>query len=470
MNKIYTLFALIAILCYQPVIAQVAEPVEVPVPAVAVVPAKAPVQNTPILRDSTQKIIVITNVNVWNGLDDSLRTNYQVLIYGNHINEVGPRVTLPTGAKVINGKGHTLIPGLLDAHLHLMFNVPMEEAYNNAHWAYIAARAAKMAENFLMQGFTTVRDMGGPVFGIKQAIDEGIIPGPRIYPSGALISQTSGHGDMRNPNDPNPRWAGSNANPFQLMGWSYITDGRPEVLNAVRENLRHGASQIKMMAGGGVATNYDPLHTVQFTPDELKAGVEAAEDWGTYVGVHVYNAEGIRRALEAGVKSIEHGHLIDDTTMQMIKNKGVFLVPQSYWTTENATFSNNPEKFREAQQGAGNEMELAKKYNVKLAFGTDVFGNIGIEPDAMKEFTTRTKWYTPVEVLKQATSQNAALFGLSGKLNPYPHGELGVIVPGAYADLLIYEGNPLQDIQVIVDFKNHLKFIMKDGKVYKNEL
>lgn len=421
-----------------------------------------------ISRDTVY--MLITNVNVWDGVCDSLTDNQQVLIVGNHIGQVASSIVPPEGCIIINGRGNTLIPGLSDAHVHLMFNVPMDQAYNNAHWGYVAARATKGAENFLMEGFTTVRDMGGPVFGLKQAIDEGIVPGPRIYPSGALISQTSGHGDMRNLNDVNPHWAGNNANLFQLQGWSYIVDGRPAVLNAVRENLRHGASQIKMMAGGGIATDFDPLHTVQFTPEELEAGVQAAADWGTYVGVHVYNPEGIMRALQAGVKSIEHGHMINDTAMHLIKEKEAFLVPQSYWVMVNAGESMNPAKFRQAQEGAAQEMELAKKYDVKLAFGTDVFGHMGVEKDALKEFVARSRWYTPVEVLKQATSQNAALFALSGKLNPYPDGVLGVIQPGAYADLLIYEGNPLENLQVVVDFEKNLKLIMKDGKVYKNEL
>lgn len=419
--------------------------------------------------DSTTALVFI-NVNVWDGTSDTLLRNAQVVVVGNHIHQVGSGVTLPAGAKIVDAKGNTMIPGLSDAHLHLMFNTSMKDAYNNAHWAYIAARAAKNAENFLMEGFTTIRDMGGPVFGIKQAIDEGIIPGPRIYPSGALISQTSGHGDMRNPNEANPHWSGNNASPFTLMGWSYVVDGPDEVLNAVRENLRHGASQIKMMAGGGIATDYDPLHTVQFTEEELEAGVKAAADWGTYVGVHVYNPEGIMRALEAGVKTIEHGQLINDTAMSMIQAKGAYLIPQSYWINQNPSMSNNPEKFKEAQQGVANEMELARKYGVKLGFGTDVFGDLGIEGDALSEFTSRVKWFTPVEVLRQATSGNAEIFALSGKLNPYPERPLGVIKDGAYADLLIYEGNPLEDIQIVVQPEKYLKFIMKDGKVYKNEL
>lgn len=414
--------------------------------------------------------VVFINVNVWDGLSDSLVKNIQVVVVGNRIRQVGSGVTLPGGAKIIDGKGGTLIPGLSDAHVHLMFNRPMDQIYNALPMAYLAVGAAKSAENFLQQGFTTVRDMGGPVSGVKRAIDEGMIPGPRIYPSEALISQTCGHGDMRNPNEIDTHLSGNCASAFELLGWSYLADGRPEVLNAVRENLRHGASQIKMMAGGGIATNYDPLHTVQFTEDELKAGVEAASDWGTYVAVHVYHPEGIMRALNAGVKTIEHGHLINDTAMMMIRDKGAYLVPQSYWVLMSDSMSNHPAKFREAQEGAIHEMELAKKYGVKLGFGTDVFGYPGVEKDALKEFIARTQWFTPVEVLKQATSGNAEIFALSGRLNPYPEGPLGVIQEGAYADLLIYDGNPLEDLQLVVDYPAHLKLIMKDGKIYKNEL
>lgn len=224
------------------------------------------------------------------------------------------------------------------------------------------------------------------------------------------------------------------------------------------------------MAGGGITSKSDPIHTIQFTQEELEAGVQAASDWGTYVGVHVYTPAAIIRALNAGVKSIEHGQLINEEAMKMIKEKDAFLVPQSYWTMRDPATSSNPQKFLEVRKGAENEMNLAKKYGVKVAFGSDVFGNLGIAPQSMAEFTSRVRWYTPVEVLKQATSLNAELFALSGKLNPYPDGELGVIKEGAYADLLIYEGNPLQDIQVVVDFQKNLKFIMKDGKIYKNEL
>lgn len=412
--------------------------------------------------------ILITNINVWDGLSDSVVRNQQVLIAGNHIGEVAATIIPPEGCVVIDGRGNTMIPGLTDAHVHLMFNVPMEQAYTQAHWGYIAARAAKSAENFLMEGFTTVRDMGGPVFGLKQAIDEGSVAGPRIYPSGALITQTAGYGDLRNPNDFNPQ--GNQNHLFHLQGWVYLVDGGSQVLNAVRENLRHGASQIKLVGGGSTGRNSAPLHAVQFTPGELEAAVQVANDWGTYVGVHAYGAEAVMRALLAGAKSIEHGNLMSDTAMHLLQEKGAFLVPQCACLLTDVASSENPEKFCLLQDGITNEMELAKKYGVKLAFGSDARGGLGTEKNALNEFVTRSRWYTPLEMLKQATSQNAELFALSGDLNPYPDGALGVIRNGAYADLLIYEGNPLENIQVLVDYGKNLKLIMKDGKIYKNEL
>ncbi len=416
-------------------------------------------------------VVVIQNVLLWDGLSDTATPNQAVLVVGNHIRQVGRTIVPPTGALRIDGKGHLLMPGLTDAHLHLMYNQSVGSLGDNlsAHWGYMSARAVKTAQNLLMLGFTTVRDMGGPVFGIKQAIDEGIIPGPRIYPSGAFVSQTSGHGDIRPRNDPNPNWTGGPAGLAQQQGWAYLADGRPQVLNAVRENLRQGATQIKMMAGGGISSVFDPLHTVQFTSDELLAGVEAAADWGTYVSVHAYYPEAIRRALLAGVKSIEHGHLIDEETMQLLRQKGAFLVPQSYWMDIPLQFSSNAAKLRLVQQGAARQMELAKKYGVRLAFGTDVFGKINNEQQAFQEFTSRVRWFRPVEVLRQATSVNAELFALTGRLNPYPDA-LGVIRPGAYADLLLYEGNPLDNIEIITRPEQTLKLIMKDGKIIKNTL
>lgn len=419
---------------------------------------------------AAQNIILIRNVNVWDGTDNLLNENYSVLIEKNLIIQVDKDIPAPEGSIVIDGGGRTLIPGLSDAHVHLASTMSMKEVRNDANWMYVSIKAAKAAENFLMFGFTTVRDLGGPIFGIKRAIDEGLIPGPRIYPSGAYISQTSGHSDFRNSNEPHPYWSNAPMHSMEAHGWSYIVDGVPEVLKASRENLKNGATQLKVMAGGGIDSEFDPIHSVQFTSDELKAAVQAASDWDTYVAVHIYNSKGIIRALEAGVKCIDHGHLIDEKAMKLLKEKNAWLVPQSYWTMlpKSDWFGMDMQKVQLVLGGTIREMELAKKHNVNIAFGSDAYGSW--EDYALMEFTSRVRWYSPLEVLKQATSENARLFSLSGKINPYMEGKLGVIEEGAYADLLIYDGNPIEDIQVIVNYKENLKLIMKDGKIYKNEL
>ena len=424
---------------------------------------------------NAQNSILIKNVNVWDGTSDQLKMGYSVLVEDNLIQKVSPKIGETDSMTVIDGKGKTLMPGLSDAHVHLAFTLGLKTLRNDADWGYTSIRSTKAAENFLMLGFTTVRDLGGPVFGLKKAIDEGLIPGPRIYPSGALISQTSGHGDLRNANEPHPHFSNRGQHPMDAQGWSFVVDGPSEVLKASRENLKRGSTQLKIMAGGGVGSDFDPIHSIQFTREELKAAVDAAADWDTYVTVHVYNAKGITRALEMGVQCIDHGHLIDEAAMKLLKEKNAWLVPQSYWSmrTEEDLAKMPPhraKKMRLVMAGAIHEMELAKKYNVNLAYGTDAFGALGGEHRALKEFTSRIRWYSPLEVLKQATSENAKLFLLSGKINPYTAGKLGVIEKGAYADLLIYDGNPLEDIQVIVQYKEHLKLIMKDGKVFKNEL
>ena len=432
-----------------------------------------------LLSVDAQNIILIKNANVWDGTSDDLQKNVDVLIEENLITDVAKNITTPKGATIIDGSGKTLIPGLSDAHVHLALTMGMSKIRNEADWMYTAVRAAKSAENFLMLGFTTVRDLGGPSFGIKKAVDEGLIPGPRIYPSGAFISQTSGHGDSRNRNEPSTYWSGNQAHPIDALGWSYVVDGETEVLKASRENLRKGATQLKVMAGGGIDSEFDPLHSVQFTSKELEAAVQAAADWDTYVAVHIYNPKGAIRALEAGVKCLDHGHLINEEVVQLIKEKDAWLVPQAFWTTAPADFwapgmdqipPGLQKKLTPVLEGTVNAMNLAKEYGINIGFGTDAYGSLGFEALALTEFTARTRWFTPLEVLKQATSENARLLSLSGETNPYTEGTLGVIKKGAYADLLMYDSNPLENMEVIVDYEKHLKLIMKNGKIYKNEL
>jgi len=250
------------------------------------------------------------------------------------------------------------------------------------------------------------------------------------------------------------------------------------VLRATRESLRRGATQIKLTVGGGASSQADPIHTTQFTVDEIRAGVQAASDWGTYVMVHAYHDESVRRALEAGVISIEHGTLMTEATMKLLAEKKAYLVPQARLFTVTEKDKAFFESFGAATLGKvmvlannlDNQMNLAKKYKVKIGFGTDLFGSSKDYAKQSEEFEFRLKWFTPVEILKQATSMNAEIVALSGPLNPYKEGPLGVIKPGAYADLLIVEGNPLKDIKLLGDPEKNLKLIMKDGKVYKNTL
>ncbi len=426
-----------------------------------------------------QSAILIKNINVWDGTSTDLHTNIDVLIEDNLIIDVAKNIKTPKGASIIDGSGKTLIPGLSDAHVHLALTMGMSTIRNEADWMYTAVRAAKSAENFLMLGFTTVRDLGGPSFGIKKAVDEGLIPGPRIYPSGAFISQTSGHGDSRNRNEPSTYWSGNQMHSIDALGWSYVVDGETEVLKASRENLRKGATQLKVMAGGGIDSEFDPIHSIQFTSKELEAAVQAAADWDTYVAVHIYNPKGAIRALEAGVKCLDHGHLINEDVVKLIKEKDAWLVPQTFWTTAPTDFwapgmdeipPRLQKKLTPVLEGTVHAMNLAKEYGINIGFGTDAYGSLGFEELALTEFTARTRWFTPLEILKQATSENARLLSLSGETNPYTEGTLGVIKKGAYADLLIYDSNPLENIEVIVNYEKHLKLIMKNGKIYKNEL
>ena len=258
--------------------------------------------------------VLFRNVRVFDGNSTALSGPTAVLVRGNTIAAIGVGAVPATPAvTIVDGGGRTLMPGLIDNHVHIFMSgsSQAEMLDPKATFATLEATAAEQAKLMLLRGFTAARDVGGPVFGIKRAIDQGKNIGPRIYPSGAMISQTSGHGDFRMPEDRSRRFGGQMTT-GELMGIGFIADGRDEVLTATREDLRAGASQIKVMAGGGAASAYDPLDVAQYTLDELKAAVEAADDWNTYVTVHAYTPKAVRRAVEAGVKCIEHGQLLDE--------------------------------------------------------------------------------------------------------------------------------------------------------------
>lgn len=419
------------------------------------------------LADAT----LFRNVRVFDGVSPELSGPVEVLVRDNLIERISAEPIPPeatAGAKVVEGAGGTLMPGLIDAHTHLAMSTIGIAELMIGDPNYLTLRAGKAAEEELLRGFTTARDMGGPTFGLKRAIDEGYVAGPRIYPSGAMISQTSGHGDFRMITDL-PRRDGD-LDRSELFGFAAVADGREEVLRRTREQLFLGASQIKVMAGGGVSSDHDPLDSAQYTEDELRAAVEAAADWNTYVAVHAYTPAAIQKAIDAGVKVIEHGHLADDATAKLMAEKGVWWSMQPFLDDEHAIPFPEGSRHRADQlritDGTENAYALAKKYGVKLAWGTDTLFSKTLASQQAEQLTKMVRWFTPAEVLKMATHDNAELLALSGPRNPYP-GRLGVVEEGALADLLLVRGDVLADIDLLNDQAN-LAVIMKDGRIFKD--
>jgi imidazolonepropionase-like amidohydrolase len=419
-------------------------------------------------------LTLFENVRVFDGKTEALSANTNVLVRGNTIEKIS-KDPIPidgnSSAKVIAGGGRTLMPGLIDAHWHTMLVRPTPTALLVDDVGYLNLMAGAEATDTLMRGFTTVRDMGGPSFGLKRAIDEGIVAGPRIYPSGAIITVTGGHGDFRQPNEL-PRVLGAPLSRQELMGASMIADSPDEVRVRVREQLMQGASQIKLTAGGGVASPHSPLDVSTFTEAELRAAVEAAENWGTYVTVHAYTPVSIQRAIAAGVKCIEHGHLMDEPTAKLIAERGIWLSTQAFPDEMADAFpegSQERAKAFEVFAGTDKTIALAKKYKLKTAWGTDILFSQRLAQRQGELLVKFTRWYTPGEALAMATGTNGELLAMSGERNPYP-GKLGVIEQGALADLLLVDGDPIADIKLIEDPAKNLVVIMKDGKIYKNIL
>lgn len=416
--------------------------------------------------------LLIENVHVFDGTAErrSPRT-LRVLVEGNRITRISAdAIQAPDGARVIDGGGRTLMPGLIDSHTHLMLAGPGLLESMTGDPAYLGLRAAEMAEAMLMRGFTSVRDVGGPVFGLRRAIEEGRIPGPRIFPSGAMVSQTGGHGDFRLPSDI-PRADGAPLHHTETSGAAAIADGEAEVLRRVREQLMMGATQVKLMAGGGVSSLYDPLDVTQYTPAEMRAAVEAAANWGTYVTVHAYTSRATRMAVEAGVKSIDHGQLVDEDTVRLMARNGVWWSLQPFLDNENANPQTGAARIKQLQvsEGTARAYTLAKRHGVRVVFGTDILfsGDLGEKQNRM--LVSVGQWFTPAEVLRQATGNAGQLLALSGPRYPYP-GPLGVVAEGAMADLLLVEGDPTADLSIMADPERNLRLIIKNGRVVKDSL
>jgi imidazolonepropionase-like amidohydrolase len=459
-------------------------------------------------------VIVIKNVHVWDGTSDTLQKDTDVLIVGDKIKQVAKNI--PTGGdyevdavrktskkaaggtatgsflnlsvtneqgkvekasvkvQVIDGKGGYLIPGLIDSHQHIMLSkgtgpddilnqqLPYTPAYN----------AIPQGMIMLNMGVTTIRDTGGPSVELGKAIDAGLVDGPRIYSSGGMVTCTSGHGDFvgRAPTNQN-NYPGSTAWWSSAVNFATFADGPAEVRKATRHALAGGATQIKIMAGGGVASLKDPLESVGFSEEEMRAAVEAAADYDTYVCAHAYNDESVKRCIRAGVKDVVHGQLLSEEVVKMMAENDVWLGSLSSpyglmdvpWFTEE-----NRVKGRAVLSGYENVMKWGKKYGVKMGFGTDAASTM--VDTILYEFEMRSKFFTPLEMLKQATSTNAELLRICKSRDPYKAAPLGVVKEGAWADMLIYDANPLEDIKVVTEPEKNLKFIMKGGKVYKDEL
>lgn len=419
---------------------------------------------------TSETAILFQNVRVFDGKSAALSGTSNVLVRGKTIERISMNpIKVEDNVRIIEGGNRTLMPGLSDMHWHSMLVRPTPFQLLDSDVGYINLLAGAEATATLMRGFTTVRDMGGASFGLKRAIDEEILSGPRIYPSGAVITVTSGHGDFRQISDL-PRISGTLSH-IEHIGGSMIADSPDEVRLRVREQLMQGASQIKLTAGGGVASPFSPLDVSTFTEAELHAAVEAAENWGTYVATHAYTTASIQRSIAAGVKVIEHGHLMDEDTAKLMADKGIWLSTQPFLdlTPAAALGPQEQEKLRQVVTGTDRVYELAKKYKIKTAFGTDILFSKALAKQQGSMLAAMKRWYTPAEALIMATSTNGELLQLSGLRNPYP-GKLGVVEEGALADLLLVEGNPLENLDLVADPETNFRIIMKDGKIYKNTL
>src|SRR5271166_6163050 len=397
--------------------------------------------------------IAFTNVRVFDGKSNALRSGLSVVVKGNIIKAVGPAEgALDANVRIVDCGGRVLMPGLIDAHWHAMMAAAPLNVLMTADVGYLNLAAAEEAKRTLMRGFTSVRDMAGPTFGLKRAIDAGIATGPRIWPSGAMISQTGGHGDLRFPYEI-PAAPTAPLTQGDAIGAGAIADGADRVLTRAREQLMLGASQLKLAAGGGVASSYDPIDVSQYTETEFRAAVDAAENWGTYVAVHAYTPRAIRTAIRGGVRCIEHGHLMDAATAQLIADNDIWLSTQPFLDNEFSTRMPTPEgeaKARLVYSGTDAAYRFAKQLRLKTAWGTDILFDPGMTANQGAILTTLAQWYSPAEILRMATSVNAELLAMSGPRNPYP-GELGVVDEGALADLILVNGDPLANLKLIAD-------------------
>lgn len=419
-------------------------------------------------QEQPQPAILFQNVRLFDGISGALRPA-SLLVRGDKIAEVSDGAIIPPdGARVIDGGNRVLMPGLIDAHWDMVFAPNTMENMVAADTGLMYAYAVAEAERTLMRGFTTIRDTGGPTFGLKQAIDADGIPGPRVFPSGALVSQTAGHGDFGAAYE-RPVSLGGRTSRYEDIGAFALANGVPEVEAAVRLQFKRGASQCKIAMGGGVISDSDPIDTLQYTPDEITAAVNVARDWGTYICAHVYTDEGIRRAVDNGVMSIEHGHIASPETLARMAEKGVWLSIQPFEAGDNPL---TPEQMAKAEPTShwDKVAAAARDAGTRVAFGTDLLFSPDTTDLQSDLFVRFGQVFGNAGTLMIGTSGNADLMQMSGERNPYKDAALGVLKPGAWADMLLVDGDPTQDLAVLTDHGRNLAMIMKNGKLYKDTL
>ena len=414
--------------------------------------------------------ILFRQARLFDGKSNNLQPNAQILVEGGRITSVDTSNAPPKPEwTVIDCGGRMLMPGLIDAHWHTLFAaVPAPMLMSGEPGSIFTASTAE-ANRTLLRGFTTVRDVGGPVFAFKQAIDTGIIPGPRIFPSGAMITTTGGHADLRALSDI-PRDSGR-LSLIETIGGAAIADSVGDLSMRIREQLMQGASQIKIVGGGGVSSPRSPLDMTTFSESDLRAAVAIARDWNTYVTVHAYAPHTVQRAVAAGAACIEHAHLMDEETAGLLAQKGIWLSIQPFLTEADSVPLTGPSRERMLQVfgNTPRAYELVRKHGIKAAWGSDLLFSPELTPRQNVMLTHLGRWYSNAEALRMATAGNAELLALSGPRNPYP-GKLGVIETGALADILVVNGNLLDDLRLIEQPDKNLAVIMKDGKLFKNSL
>jgi imidazolonepropionase-like amidohydrolase len=392
-----------------------------------------------------------------------LHGGHELIVEGASIREVSAKPIKLAKASVIDCGKRTLMPGLIDSHVHVVLSEVVLRNLESVPLTLMTARSAQLMRNMLDRGFTSVRDTGGADWGLKEAVDKWLLPGPRLFIAGRAIGPTGGHSDGRRRTDIGARCQCCNAMAFS-MG---IADGVSEVRRAVREEMRQGCDQVKIMMSGGVASPYDPLDSLQFSVEEVEAAVEEAHAFGRYVCAHAYTPQAISRAANAGVRTIEHGNLIDDASAKLMAEKNMFLVANlvTYFEMKAraAEYGMNSDMLAKNDlviEGALKSLEICKRHGVPVAYGTDLLGQLQVAQS--EEFTLRARVLSAPEIIRSATTIGARVLRMEDKL--------GCLRPGALADLLVVDGNPLKDLKLLQEQGRHLSLIMKGGRLHKNRL